>query len=60
MASASTIYLKGPWAPGGRDWDQGIVEKNGREYSVQDSEHGERRTYPEENVARVQWNTGWR
>lgn len=57
-----TVYLKGPWAADGKDWDRGVVrEEGGREtISLQDNEYGKNiRQYPLCNVARVEETGHW-
>lgn len=65
MSRIVTVYLKGEWArPGphsGNDWDRGYVRVHTREYvSLEDNEYGlNMRTYPMENVARIEETGHW-
>jgi len=56
-----TVYLKGNWAPGGKDWDRGIVRDQGQKgITLADNEYGLNvRTYPTDNVARVEETGHW-
>lgn len=54
-----TVYLKGPYARGEKDWDRGIVYGEARDgIRIADNEYGANaRFYPMENIARIE-NTG--
>lgn len=56
-----TVYLKGRWAPGDKDWDRGLVrEQTSGTISLQDNEYGLNvRSYPLENVARIEETGHW-
>lgn len=55
------VYLKGPWAVGGKDWDRGIVaDQTQSKISLSDNEYGQnRRSYPLLNVARIEETGRW-
>lgn len=61
MTKLVTVYLKGPWAPGGKDWDKGIRQiSNPGRIVLCDNEYGlNRREYPMENVTRIQNADHW-
>lgn len=63
MAAVGTVYLKGPWAPGEKDFISGYLE-TGYETKVGVSDRDDFRGnviyFPMENVARIEANTGWR
>lgn len=62
MTDASTIWLRGPYGPGGKDYDQGYianVDTNGVTLNTRDDWRGESRTYLKEVIARIDHNTGW-
>lgn len=56
-----TVYLKGPWSPTGGEWDRGIVRvETARSISLSDNDYGlNTRTYPFENVARIEETGHW-
>lgn len=56
-----TVYLKGHWAPGGKDWDRGVVRADERDsIAIADNEYGLNvRAYPRTNVARVEETGHW-
>ncbi len=56
------LHLKGPWAKDGKDTDRGILQVRikGDGYTLTDNDFGlNRRTYPEENVACIEYKSGW-
>jgi hypothetical protein len=58
-----TVYLKGPWARGDKDWDRGILMSELHRSSVvtlADNEYGAgSRSYPVANVARIEQTGHW-
>lgn len=56
-----TIYLKGYYAPSGKNWDRGIVRVQERDkISLSDNEYGLNiRTYPIDNIARIDETGHW-
>jgi len=61
MMQIVTVYLKGPYARGDKDWDRGVIYgelRLGAGIRIADNEYGNNvRYYPEDNIARVE-NTG--
>jgi hypothetical protein len=60
----STVYLKGPWAPDGKDYLSGYVSDYPKcpsvEVSARDDFRGNTVQIPRENIARIEIDTGWR
>lgn len=56
-----TVYLKGPWAIGGKDWDRGIVRvQANNSITLEDNDYGANmRTYPFDNIARIEETGHW-
>lgn len=56
-----TVKLKGPWAPGDKDWDRGIViVETMSDIRIANNEYGlNARTYPKGNVARIEETGHW-
>jgi hypothetical protein len=60
MSQVSTVYLTGPFAPGGVDWHKGFIRTDANGVHVSDNEYsGPIHFYPMTRVQRVQWGTGW-
>jgi hypothetical protein len=58
-----TVYLKGPWAPGGKEFLSGYLNTSDKtRVGVSDRSdwRGEVVYFPMENIARIETNTGWR
>ncbi len=64
MSSVGTVYLKGPWAPGGKEYLSGFIDDRPSfpHVSVADRDdwRGHNVDFPRENIARIEHNTGWR
>jgi hypothetical protein len=60
----STVYLKGPWGPGGAEYLSGFVADYPNsptvEVSKRDDFRGSVVRFPRENIARIEIDTGWR
>jgi hypothetical protein len=56
-----TVYLKGGYAPGGKDWDRGIVRLDtGTSITLASNEYGkDSRTYQKGDVARIEETGHW-
>lgn len=61
MSEPSTVFLLGPFAPGGRRHDVGYLLMNDRGVELANREdwRGETRFYPMCHVKRVELHTGW-
>ena len=59
-----TVYLKGPWAPNGKEYLSGFISDFSGSPSVvvadRDDFRGKNISFPRENIARIETNTGWR
>ncbi len=64
MSDVGTVYLKGPWAPGGKDFLSGYIDDWPKEPHVTVADRDDRRgnnvRFPRENIARIETCTGWR
>jgi hypothetical protein len=56
-----TVYLKGRWAPGDKDWDRGVVQtQTPSGIAIADNEYQLNvRTYPLGNIARIEETGHW-
>lgn len=61
MSRIVTVYLKGPWARGDKDWDRGIVQvQTAASIAIADNEYQlNARTYPMGNIARIEETGHW-
>lgn len=63
--NVSTVYLKGPWAPGGKDYLSGYLGTRLNTdititVSDRDDFRGKLVEFSLESIARIEHNTGWR